>query len=98
MLFCSQQFVLFFLVVFVLYWAVPWRTVRIWLLLAASYYFYASWNHQLALLIAVSTFGDYLLARGMDGVASQRWRKAFLAISLIGNLSLLVYFKYTNFF
>ena len=40
MLFCSQQFALFFAVVFVLYWALPWREVRVWLLLAASVYFY----------------------------------------------------------
>jgi alginate O-acetyltransferase complex protein AlgI len=98
MLFCSQQFVLFFAAVFAVYWALPWRRGRVWLLLAASLLFYASWNHYLALLIAASTVGDYFLARGMDRFASPRARRALLALSLAGNLGLLAWFKYVNFF
>ena len=49
MLFCTQQFLLFFLAVFAAYWAMPWERPRIMLLLAASVYFYACWNHWLAL-------------------------------------------------
>ena len=41
MLFCSQQFVLFFIAVFAVYWMLPWHRARVWLLLAASFYFYA---------------------------------------------------------
>src|SRR2546421_6868802 len=98
MLFCSHAYLLFFAVVFVVYWAMPWHRARVWLLLAASFYFYASWNHWLALLIGVSTLVDYCLARGLDSVASTRIRKILLAISVIGNLGLLCYFKYANFF
>jgi alginate O-acetyltransferase complex protein AlgI len=98
MLFCSQQFVWFFVIVFVVYWTIPWRSARVWLLLAASFYFYASWNHYLALLIAVSTLADYLIARGLDAFTAPRWRKTLLALTLVGNLSLLAYFKYANFF
>src|SRR5438105_13808499 len=50
MLFCSQAFLLFFLAVFAIYWAMPWQRPRIWLLLVASFCFYASWNKWLALL------------------------------------------------
>src|SRR6516162_3117825 len=98
MLFCSQQFVWFFVIVFLVYWTIPWRSARVWLLLAASFYFYASWNHYLALLIAVSTLADYLIARGLDAFTAPRWRKTLLALTLVGNLSLLAYFKYANFF
>ena len=35
---------------------------RVWLLLAASFYFYASWNAYLACLIFASTLLDYALA------------------------------------
>ena len=72
MLFCSWTFAQFFLIVFAVYWLIPWRRlhwvvplpltggrtvrltgdeVRLWWLVAASFYFYASWNPQLALLI-----------------------------------------------
>jgi alginate O-acetyltransferase complex protein AlgI len=98
MLFCSQAYLLFFTLIFVVYWAMPWQRARVWLLLVGSFYFYASWNHWLACLICVSTFVDYWLARGMDAGFSPRIRKLFLFINIGGNLSMLCYFKYANFF
>jgi alginate O-acetyltransferase complex protein AlgI len=71
---------------------------RVLLLLGASFYFYASWNHWLALIICVSTALDYLIARGMEALAAPRWRRLLLGVSLAGNLGLLCYFKYANFF
>jgi alginate O-acetyltransferase complex protein AlgI len=76
----------------------PWQRARVWLLLSASFYFYACWNHWLACLIGVSTFIDYWLARGMDAGFSPRTRKGFLLTSILGNVGLLCYFKYANFF
>ena len=98
MLFCSQAYLIFFVCVFALYWAIPWHRLRVWLLLVASFYFYASFNHWLAVLIGVSTVADYWLARGIDTSSSSRARKALLLTSLAGNLGLLCYFKYVNFF
>src|ERR1700730_13447139 len=98
MLFCSQQFLLFFVVVFAVYWALPWHRVRVWLLLAASFYFYMSWSAELAAIICISTVVDYGLARGMEASSSSRLRKLLLAVSVIANLGLLCYFKYANFF
>jgi alginate O-acetyltransferase complex protein AlgI len=98
MLFCSRQFLLFFAVLFALYWMLPWRRVRVWLLLAASFYFYASWNKQLALIICASTLLDYLLALGMERSTVTWRRKLLLMLSLTANLGLLCYFKYANFF
>jgi alginate O-acetyltransferase complex protein AlgI len=98
MLFCSKEFVYFFLVIFVAYWALPWHRARVWLLLGASFYFYASWNRYLAFLIALSTCIDYLLARGMEVLPDGRRRLLLLSVSLVGNLGLLCYFKYANFF
>ncbi|HTK75572.1 MAG TPA: MBOAT family O-acyltransferase [Gemmataceae bacterium] len=96
--FCSIQYLLFFALVFVAYWVLPWNRVRVWLLLAASFYFYASWNHWLACIVCATTFMDYLIARGMDGTASERIRRFLLVASLFMNLGLLCYFKYVNFF
>ena len=36
MLFCSQQFLVFFTAVFVLYWALPWPRGRVYLLLSSD--------------------------------------------------------------
>jgi alginate O-acetyltransferase complex protein AlgI len=71
---------------------------RVWLLTAGSFFFYACFNQWLALIICVSTAMDYFIARGLDASQSQRLRRGLLAISLIANLGLLVYFKYANFF
>jgi alginate O-acetyltransferase complex protein AlgI len=98
MQFCTQRFFYFFVLVFAVYWALPWRRVRVGLLLAASFYFYASWNKQLALLICFSTLLDYLLALSLERAVVVWRRKLLLCISLCANLGMLCYFKYTNFF
>src|SRR5207244_10020584 len=98
MLFCSLPFLVFFAVVFFAYWLTPWREARVWLLLVASFYFYASWNKWLACVIFFSTITDYFVARGMEQARSLGWKRLLLFISVAGNLGLLVYFKYANFF
>jgi alginate O-acetyltransferase complex protein AlgI len=98
-LFCTFDFLWFFLAVLAVYWAMPWRRARVWLLLACSYYFYARWNQWLALLITLSTIVDYFIARGIDSPkAPPRRRKLLMTFSLVANLGLLCYFKYANFF
>jgi len=97
-LFCSERFFLFFCAVFAVYWAMPWRKARVWWLLAASFTFYASWNKWLALLIAASTLADYLIARGLDASPNHALRRLLVSLSIVGNLGLLAYFKYANFF
>jgi alginate O-acetyltransferase complex protein AlgI len=96
--FCSLQYLAFFGSVFVLYWLMPWKRARVYLLVAASFAFYACWNKQLALLISATTVLDYLIARGLEALAAGRWRRVLLGISLSVNLGLLAYFKYVNFF
>jgi hypothetical protein len=98
MLFCSEQFLLFYSAIFLAYWALPWHRGRVWLLLGASFYFYASWNWWLACVIGASTTLDYFLARGMEASDSRRRRRLLLLLSVTANLGLLCYFKYANFF
>jgi alginate O-acetyltransferase complex protein AlgI len=98
MLFYSQTYLLFFLGVFFVYWSLPWHRARVWLLVIASFAFYASWSGTLALLVTGTTVVDYLLARGIDAGGSARRRKALLGLSLAMNLGVLCYFKYANFF
>jgi alginate O-acetyltransferase complex protein AlgI len=97
-LFCSTQFAVFFAAVFAVYWALPWRRARVWWLLGASFFFYASWNHWLALLVLGTALLDYLVALGMDAWRRPGLRRALLGVSLAVNVGVLVYLKYANFF
>jgi alginate O-acetyltransferase complex protein AlgI len=98
MLFCSQEFLLFFGAVFALYWAMPWQQMRIYLLLIASFAFYARWNEWLAVLIVLSTTIDYAIARCLDASNRASVRRLLLAASVTFNVGILCYFKYANFF
>src|SRR5215210_2758890 len=97
MVFNSLHFVWFFLVVYGLYRSLPHRGQN-WLLLVASYYFYAAWDWRFLGLLAGSTLVDYscgLLLQRTDSLAR---RRLLLCASLGFNLTLLGFFKYFNFF
>jgi alginate O-acetyltransferase complex protein AlgI len=98
MLFTTHQYAIFFVVVFAAYWAMPWQRARVYLLLAASFYFYATWNEWLALLVTGTATLDYFLARGMEASPSRGVRRFFAGTSIAVNLGVLGFFKYTNFF
>lgn len=99
MLFVTPEFAIFFLIVAMTYFILPhrWRWV---LLLAASYYFYASWNINYLSLIILSTFVDYAVGYflGKTPFEQQNKRKVLLALSVVTNLGILFTFKYYNFF
>jgi D-alanyl-lipoteichoic acid acyltransferase DltB (MBOAT superfamily) len=99
MLFNSIEFLIFLPVVFLLYWFIFQRNLKIQnvLLLAASYFFYGWWSRKFLGLLFISTLIDYLYG---FGVASDNRRKAklFLCLSVINNLGILAVFKYFNFF
>lgn len=98
MLFNSPEFLLFFVVVFSAYWAMPWKLARTLLLLVASYYFYYRFNGWLALVVAISSCADYCIGIWLEDSRTQMDRKRLLVFSIVMNLGLLVYFKYANFF
>ncbi|SCA62502.1 Probable alginate O-acetylase AlgI [Chlamydiales bacterium SCGC AG-110-P3] len=96
MIFTSSTFSFFLLIVFILYWSVPRRSVQNVMLLIASYLFYG-WVHPwFCGLIALSTVIDYGCALGME--QQPRCRKRWLWLSLSTNIGMLGGFKYFNFF
>ncbi len=97
MLFFSLRFLVFFAIVFTLYWALPRERQRVWLLLVASFWFYATWNRWLAVVIAAGATADWAIARAIEASTSARRRKALLLLSIAGNLGQLCYFKYLDF-
>ena len=94
MLFHSWRFAIFFAVAYSIY--LPLRKTRFYVywLLAASYFFYASWNPLYLLLIGYSTVCSYYLVRIMR---RSRRKKLWFAISATNSLVLLAFFKYSVF-
>jgi alginate O-acetyltransferase complex protein AlgI len=97
MVFNSLHFIWFFVVVYCVYRVVPHRAQN-WLLLVASYYFYAAWDWRFLGLLVASTLVDYSCALALARASAPARRKAILFLSLGFNLSLLGFFKYFNFF
>jgi D-alanyl-lipoteichoic acid acyltransferase DltB (MBOAT superfamily) len=96
--FNSWEFVVFFGFVYVIYLLLPSYRQQNILLLIASYYFYAAWDWRFMFLLLTSTVLDYYCALQIDTRENPRGRKVFLVCSIVGNLTLLGFFKYFNFF
>jgi alginate O-acetyltransferase complex protein AlgI len=98
--FQTQGFLLFFLAVCSTYWFIPrrWNTARVYLLVIASFHFYAAWNASLAFLVTATATLDYLFARLMDNIERRPLRKVVMWASISMNLGILCYFKYRGFF
>ncbi len=104
MLFNSYQFLIFFPIVVLIYWAIPLRFRYIWLL-AASYYFYMCWNAKYALLLLFSTAVTYASGIIINKIKSleieegkrTRYMKLCVAFSFVINIGVLAWFKYFNF-
>jgi alginate O-acetyltransferase complex protein AlgI len=97
MVFSDPVFFLFLAVVLLLYYRLNLRGQN-WLLLVASYFFYAYWDWRFLSLMVISTVVDYTAARIIDTTEDQRKRRFFLGISMVVNLTFLGFFKYFNFF
>jgi len=97
MLFNTIEFIAFFLIVFLIYWASGLRVQNI-LLLVASYYFYGCWNWKFLFLIFFSTLVDYICGLAISRTQKIKTRKILLFISVACNLTALGFFKYFNFF
>ncbi len=97
MIFTSFEFIAFFLLVIVIRNSITNFSAERWFLLIVSYLFYMSWSVPYVGLILFTSSVDYYVARRMGQIEDNRTRKGLLVISLILNLGLLGYFKYTNF-
>lgn len=94
--FVSLTFLFFFLIVFLLYCAVPER-FKYLLLLTTSYLFYSYWDWRYLPLLLSSTLIDYYCAQKMGQYDTRQQRKPWLWLTLTVNLGMLFGFKYWNF-
>jgi alginate O-acetyltransferase complex protein AlgI len=99
-LFPTATFAIFFLIVLPLSWllmpnAHRWRPFMI----GASFVFYSWWDWRFIFLLAGSILWNQLMGVRIHRAAGQRSRqKALLWLGIGGNLGLLGYFKYYDFF
>lgn len=100
MKFNSVDFLIFLPLVFGLYWLVFHRktSYQNFLLLVASYIFYGWWDFRFLSLIVLSTVIDYIIGKNIPLQNSPAQKKILLSLSILFNLGVLGFFKYSNFF
>jgi len=99
MLFNTALFVYLFLILLFFYQFVYQRKrPRILYLTLFSLFFYYKSGGMFFLLLISSTIIDFNLANWIYNAKSKSKKTALLVVSLVVNLGLLFYFKYTNFF
>lgn len=96
MLFNSFEFFVFFGAFCALFFSVP-KHQKPFLLLLASYIFYAGWRPSFLILLLITTVVDYVCALSIDTLKSSARRRAVLIFSLSVNLGLLCTYKYLDF-
>ena len=98
LLFSSGLFIWLFAALAVAYFLLQrCTTARLLFVTAFSYYFYYKSSGMYFFLLVVVTVSDFLIARRMGRCIVVWQRKAWVVLSLLVNLGLLCYFKYTNF-
>lgn len=100
MLFNTFEFAIFLPVVFLIYWFLLQKNLRLqnFLIVIASYFFYGYWQWKFLLLIFFSTIVDYSIGILLSQSNSAKQRKLLLLTSCFVNLGCLGIFKYYNFF
>lgn len=98
LLFNSGLFLALFLLFIPIFYALRRRHLprTIWVVLFSLYFYYLSSGVYFGLLVLVATT-DFLIGKQLHRAQSQGARKGWLALSLLVDLGLLCYFKYTNF-
>jgi D-alanyl-lipoteichoic acid acyltransferase DltB (MBOAT superfamily) len=100
MLFNSIEFAVFLPVVFLLYWFVANKNLKIQniLLLLASYFFYGWWDWRFLFLLAGLSLLNFLIGNALNRNEAGFRRKAIFYSGLMINVGALCIFKYFNFF
>lgn len=98
LLFCSSLFLFLFLGFTIIYNILNKNTIlRLLFVTAFSYYFYYKSSGMYFLLLALVTIVDFIIGHNLYRTINEGRRKLLVSSSVIINLGLLCYFKYTNF-
>lgn len=96
MIFNSIEFILFFILTFVIYYCVKDKYKYI-IILLSSYFFYGYANIKYLILLFLITLISYLSGYYISKKNDKNTQKKIIVISVIVMLGLLTYFKYLNF-
>ena len=97
MLFNSIDFVLFFIFVLSIIVIIKHRRFQHVFLLSASYFFFFVSSNYLITLLLFSTILDFYVGKAIWESKNRNNKKILLSLSIIGNLGLLAFFKYSDF-
>src|SRR5687768_4567304 len=100
MIFNSIPFAVFLPIVFIIYWLIGGKRSQFQngFLLFASYFFYGWWDWRFLSLLVGGTILSYFIGVGIGKAKKQSHRKFLLGMGVGISLSLLVFFKYFDFF
>ncbi|MEY4331244.1 MAG: hypothetical protein RL609_1992 [Bacteroidota bacterium] len=96
----NSSFFLIFFSIFIFFYALVYQrtTVRLWLVSAFSlYFFYKACGHYVVFILLAATV-DFKLSHWINVSSSKSQKKLLLVSSIMLNLGLLFFFKYTDFF
>ena len=94
--FNSAEFLIFYPVVLLLHFLLPFR-FRWIALLAVSYYFYMTWNPSLIFLILFTTLVSWVCSLVIEKSQKPSVRRLCIVVTLVICLGVLFFFKYYNF-
>lgn len=96
--FNTALFAVFFIAFFVLYRIVAKSTItRTWLIVIGGALFYAAWDYRFLPLLFGTALLDFFIARAIADSGDQHRKKRLLTTSIVLNLGVLAFFKYTDF-
>ena len=98
MIFSSLSFIFFFLPLLLIIYFISKEKYRNYILLLFSLLFYSWGEPKYILLMILSIIINYYSALKIDKMKNKKRKKILLIILIILNLSILFYFKYTDFF
>ena len=99
LLFTQLYFWVFYFIVLLIYSGIyRRRALRNAFLFGASLFFYWKTSGLFFLILVFSTFSDYYLGHLIHSARKKSWKKFGVAMSVVINLFLLSYFKYTYLF
>ena len=95
--FASKAFFVFLPVVLAGYYLLPTRGHKYRFLLAASWFFYMSWNPWFLWVILFTSVVDYFSGLLIEAAPTPAGKRRWLTLSIVTNLGFLAAFKYTDF-
>ncbi|MFB9057591.1 MBOAT family O-acyltransferase [Mariniflexile ostreae] len=100
MIFNSYDFVVFFVIVFVLYWFVFHKTKKSQniLLLLSSLLFYGWADWRFLGILVFNILFNYFLAKKIHNADKEKRKQSILWIGIVVNIGILGYYKYFDFF